>query len=273
MVRIGTSARLGKVTLSGLTRRAGSTGTPAMRIFGSYALVYMLSGRAFYQDANGVDMFLRPGDIILVFPELGHRYGPVPGDSWSEYYLCFEGPVFDLWRKAGFLDSGRPVHHVEPVEHWLKRFQSVLGGDRRPGPAPAILEVCRLQQVLAEAFLAEETGTLSPRDLDWVARACRLLEGEADQDTPMPAIAKKLGDSYESFRKKFTHLVGVPPARYRDARVIDRGRRLMQETNLRNKEIADRLGFCDEFHFSHRFKQITGKSPKEFRQTLPTKGN
>ena len=32
-----------------------------------------------------------------------------------------------------------------------------------------------------------------------------------------------------------------------------------------NREIADRLGFCDEYHFSRRFKQVVGLSPKEFR--------
>ena len=45
----------------------------------------------------------------------------------------------------------------------------------------------------------------------------------------------------------------------------------MQEQNLTNKEIAYRLGFCDEFHFSHRFKQIMGKSPQRFRRSIPSR--
>jgi AraC-like DNA-binding protein len=28
------------------------------------------------------------------------------------------------------------------------------------------------------------------------------------------------------------------------------------------------LGFCDEFYFSRRFREITGKSPSEFRAIL-----
>lgn len=43
----------------------------------------------------------------------------------------------------------------------------------------------------------------------------------------------------------------------------------MQQTDLSDKQIAAELGFCDEFHFSRRFKQITGRSPRAFRSGLP----
>jgi AraC-like DNA-binding protein len=32
------------------------------------------------------------------------------------------------------------------------------------------------------------------------------------------------------------------------------------------KEIAERTGFADEFHFSKRFRQIVGQSPGRFRE-------
>jgi len=272
MARIGTNTGLGRITLSGLAHRT-SGGLSTMRIFGSYAAVYCFDGRAYYKDTNGLDLPILPGDLILVFPELGHRYGPQKGHLWSEYFLCFEGPVFDLWRQSGFLDSARPVHHLEPVDYWLKQFQSVLGSDRTPGLAPSVLETCRLQQVLAEALLSEELRAISPHDLDWVSRAKGLLEADLDRRQSMPRIAGKLGSSYETFRKRFTRIVGFSPAHYRDARIIDHACRLMQEENLSNKQIADRLGFCDEFHFSHRFKQILGQSPRKFRANLLVQDN
>ena len=33
-------------------------------------------------------------------------------------------------------------------------------------------------------------------------------------------------------------------------------------------EIADGLGFCDPFHFSKRFKRLTGESPSDYRRQL-----
>ncbi len=74
--------------------------------------------------------------------------------------------------------------------------------------------------------------------------------------------------SYESFRKRFTRVVGQPPARYRMARLMDRACELMQAGRALDKEIAGSLGFCDHFHCSRRFKQIVGESPRQFRQRI-----
>ena len=51
--------------------------------------------------------------------------------------------------------------------------------------------------------------------------------------------------------------------------IIDRARKLIYEERLSNKELADWLGFCDEFHFSRRFKEATDQTPGGFRRSLP----
>jgi AraC-like DNA-binding protein len=87
-------------------------------------------------------------------------------------------------------------------------------------------------------------------------------------ETAPKAIARSLGLSYETFRKKFTRHTGQSPARYRLHRLIERARALITERNLSNKQIAETLGFYDEFHFSRRFHQVTGRSTRDFRRSL-----
>jgi AraC-like DNA-binding protein len=82
------------------------------------------------------------------------------------------------------------------------------------------------------------------------------------------AIARSFGLSYETFRKEFARRAGQPPARYRLHRRIEQARILMKERNLSNKQIAETLGFCDEFHFSRRFHQVTGQNTRAFRRTM-----
>jgi AraC-like DNA-binding protein len=85
--------------------------------------------------------------------------------------------------------------------------------------------------------------------------------------------ARALNISYESFRKKFAQLSGTSPNQYRLSRLMDRACELVYEGKLSNKEVADKLGFCDEFHFSRQFKRVTGFSPGELRKKLPRGGN
>ena len=240
--RHASASPLGSISICGLGQRQTlALGQP--RVFGQYALVYLLQGTGSYEDALGYRQSLQPGDLILVFPELSHLYNPTPGTSWVTSFLCFQGPAFDLLRQPGGLDSRQPVFHLEPIDEWNSRVGSVLGPTR--GSTPLVQE-----------------------DRRWLARACSLLESRLDTPADWPDLAREFGLTAEGFRKRFTRLAGQPPARYRSKRLIDRACELISEARHTDSQIAEMLGFCDEFYFSRRFKEITGQSPRAFRQNL-----
>ena len=252
----------GAVTLAGFIRdSAGVAGT--MRVFGRYAVVLVLDGRGRYHDVNGIDVPVRIGDLILVLPEVGHWYGPGPGESWSEFYIVFEGAAFDAWRSPSLLDASRPLLHLSPLKYWAGRMEAILEADSDLG------KVCRMQQFLADVFEHERQASRPEKDHAWLARAQSLLSA-LQTDPPLRAeeVAQRLGLSYEVFRKKFAKLTGLPPTKYRDARIMDLASRLLTDRDLPLKSIAARCQFCDEFHFSRRFKQRVGMSPSEFRKRL-----
>lgn len=231
-----------------------------MRVLGSYALVYLLGGGGRFQDALGCQREVREGDLILLFPDVPHAYGPLPGGAWDEIHIVFDGPVFDLWRKEGVLKPEAAVFHLEPVDYWLGRFQEVVAPNVLP-----LERVCRLQSVLASALTDYQRDPATARDEQWLAQACALLDADVQKTLYVEQVALRLGFSSETFRKKFARLAGTPPWRYRMTRVIEHACRLVHEGRFTNREIATQLGFNDEFHFSRRFKQITGRSPKQFR--------
>jgi len=238
---------------------------PGMRVITGYTIVYILEGLAGYWDSRFTRAALRPGDLLFVFPNHPHHYNAQPGGHWKQICFWFDSPMFDLWIKIGLLDPARPIHHVEPVDYWFKRFNAVR-------PKAPMVEVLELQQIIAEALIQEEAGALPQHDLEWAKGVCSILEENIEKNISNPRLAKRMGHSYDYLRKRFARIMGQSPLQYRNRCLVDRACRLMQETNLTNKEITYRLGFCDEFHFSHRFKQLTGRSPREFRRTLPRTG-
>jgi AraC-like DNA-binding protein len=260
-----TDSGVGRISLAGeMSKSQPSPEMQPFRTFGRYAIVYVIEGGGEYADALGHERVVRAGDMIVVFPSLGHRYGPAPGQMWREVYLVFEGAAFEAWEAAGVLDASRPVLHVEPVATWRRRLTSVLDASPPMTPAGALVEVCRLQQLLADVLAAND-ATPHGRDVTWLAQARSALES----DTPLPEVARELHCSYATLRRRFAQLTGVSPTRYRAQRRIERACELMHRGDTGDKQIALELGFCDEFHFSRRFKQITGLSPRAYRRSLP----
>jgi AraC-like DNA-binding protein len=257
------SSTMGSVSLSGYGRNNRGVSLVNRRIFGRYALVYLIDGNGRMQAGNLPMVKCRAGDLIFLYPEIPHGYGPGPGESWSEFYVCFDGPVFDLWRQKGLLNPDRPVLHLPRIRHWLAQLEAVVDRHIPDTPEGMLQRVCRLQQFLCD--IAESQPVAQER-LPWLDEAKRLLTESSEPN--LPAIARTLGLSVETFRKNFARLTGHPPARYRAIHLINQARVLITERGLRNKEIAETLGFYDEFHFSRRFQRITGFSTREFRRTL-----
>ena len=255
---------LGRLATAGYIHQ--KTGYLPWRVLGRYALVYVLEGRGKYEDANGLTADIEAGDLLLLFPELAHRYGPGRMGTWAEFHVIFEGRMFDAWRDAGLLDSSRPLYHLKPVAPWQKRLLEIVTTEGIPPQSSGAVGVSRLLTALTEAAATRSEGGTPPPALPWLNRARHLLETDLNQERSMNAVAVQLGLSYETFRKAFERQVGRSPARYRAEKRMDAARALLLHTPMTSRQIADSLGFPDEFSFSKRFKQVVGVSPREFRR-------
>ena len=262
------STPIGRLSLAGVLHKADRTQFPSMRILGSYAIVYLTHGSGFYSDVNGIKRELCAGDLILVFPEIAHHYGPRRGEQWSEIYVVFDGPAFDLWREKGILKSAHPVFHLGAVEQWLPRIESTLAAAQGQAPqetATHVQAVSAFLDLLTQMLAPQSAIESAPVEEKWLAHARRLLDGNLSMPLDMREVAREVGLSYESFRKRFAKAVGVSPARYRMERRIAAAQILLTQSNLTLRAVATNLGFSDEFHFSRRFKEITGTTPRSYR--------
>jgi AraC-like DNA-binding protein len=104
---------------------------------------------------------------------------------------------------------------------------------------------------------------------EWLKRAKELLEQNPGGHVDCQEIATELGLSYEGFRKRFATMTGLSPGQYRGRYVIEQACTLMRQTELSNREIADRLGFVDGGHFARRFKRFMGVTPSDYRRSSP----
>ena len=254
------SSKLGQVSLSGYIRNSRGLPLNRLRTLGSYALVYLLDGSGRIKSQNLPLMPCRAGDLLFIYPDIPCSYGPGPGETWSEFYVVFNGAIFDFWRRAGLLQPQNPVRRLPHIRRWLPQLVAAADSTLPQTAKGMAQRTCRLQTFLSDVL---EESAPDAHPVPWLEPAMHQLVDSPDR-TPA-TIARALGLSYETFRKEFTRRTGLPPARYRLHRLIDQARMLITERNLSNKQIAETLGFYDEFHFSRRFRQVTGQSTREFR--------
>ena len=261
---------VGGLQLAGALEDNEGLDPKAMRVLGSYALIYILAAEAgYYADANGVRRELAAGDLVLITPELAHAYGAKAGGQWRHLYLVFAGPQFDLWRQRGLLDPARPVWRAEPVDFWARRLEETVRLDEGHGPAAALRTLGRFLEVLAELLAVREADARETGGGAWLEESQRLLGTPEARGWPTPqAVAGKVGLSYENFRKQFAAHTGVSPGQFQKRKRIERAQSAIYHGDRTLKELAEELEFCDVFHFSKAFKQVTGMAPSEFRRKV-----
>lgn len=79
-------------------------------------------------------------------------------------------------------------------------------------------------------------------------------------------LSHHLNKDYSILSKLFSEVRGVTIERFSIMHRIEYAKELLCYSQLSTSEIAYRLGYSSPAHLSSQFKQVTGMTPKEFRE-------
>ncbi len=82
----------------------------------------------------------------------------------------------------------------------------------------------------------------------------------------VPEIAAQAGLSVAQAARRIRELTGCSPREFIIRARIERARRLMEESSLSLKQIAETLGYSDVYFFHRQFKSVTGQTPGQWRR-------
>lgn len=224
-----------------------------------------------YMAAGAVDLWVGPREYKLegrwfwsAYPGPRMRFYPGSGrGTWAHRYLAFQGPLLKRWEREGLF----PVAPRRPPgdADYGPRFDQLLRHSRRADPAGVRRAIHLLEGILLE--LADERGG-AERESPWAARASDVLSAAALRGDPdYEAIAAELGVSRSTFRRRFREMTGASPHAFVLQCKATEARRLLGETDLPIKAIADRLAYRDVYFFSRQFRQLTGAPPAAYRRS------
>jgi transcriptional regulator GlxA family with amidase domain len=91
------------------------------------------------------------------------------------------------------------------------------------------------------------------------------IAGRLTSDLSLPALAKKAGMSERSFSRHYTQATGTTPARAVERLRVEAARRLLSDTRLPVKRVAERCGFGSEETLRRSFIRRLAATPQDYR--------
>jgi signal transduction histidine kinase/DNA-binding response OmpR family regulator len=126
----------------------------------------------------------------------------------------------------------------------------------------------RSQFSTAKHELDIEDITFSNADENFLQRLNKYIESHlADNELRIDNLASEMAMSRTTFYNKVKILTGLTANNYLIDFKIKKAKNLLQKHNLPIQEIAFELGFVSQRYFSTVFKQHTGKTPTEHRES------
>lgn len=112
---------------------------------------------------------------------------------------------------------------------------------------------------LLDAPVAQLVEQMRIAVLEWVRM-------ESERPNLSDCLSQRLGRDYSTLSKLFSAVRGITIERFAILHRIEYAKELLCYNRQTMSEIAYRLGYSSPAHFSAQFKQVTGMSPKAFRE-------
>jgi AraC-like DNA-binding protein len=126
-----------------------------------------------------------------------------------------------------------------------------------------LLEVVSKLFNLSSALPPARDSTIDRNNLS--GEIARFISRNLHQGLTLKILAQFLGYSEKYCSDLFHSTMGEPFSRYLKRQRTDAAAVLLTTTDKSLAEIASAVGFSDQFAFSHFFKRMTGRSPRDFR--------
>jgi len=114
--------------------------------------------------------------------------------------------------------------------------------------------------------LIEQIHRQEPSGDDMATKLHRFMVTNLHKGLTLKDLAGFLGYSKKYCSDFFQARMGEPFSRYLKRLRLEKAEQLLKKSPATMSQIAESIGFHDQFAFSHFFKRATGYSPKRFRE-------
>lgn len=199
-------------------------------------------------------------DLLIMHPGEKIHYKAV--DEWSISWLGLYGKTVSDYVDLLGIGPGKPIMHI-PLYTELKVVMDKIYDLSKETTQSAKLSVIGL---IHEFFSVLFRCSGYTDKTEPIKAALNIIDYNYCTNISVEQIAEYLSINPAYFSRKFTQKTGVSPKRYIKKKRIERAKELLCSTNAGIFEIANSVGYEDQFYFYKIFKKYTDLSPSEYRK-------
>ena len=232
-----------------------------------FQMVYIANGKGIFETEHTPPVMVEEGTLFLLFPGVWHRYKPLEGTSWEEFWVGFSGHYSEYLMRQDCFDAKHSILSIGFNTEFLNIFIRLIDTVKYEGVAYTQISSCLVIQLLGLVYASALLSEKSKSRQEQVIRAIRYKIHQNWQDNvDMAKLASEQNVSYVWFRKAFKDIMGISPGQYHLNLKIEKAAQMLKSTNLLVSEVAYKTGFESEFYFSRIFKKKMNVKPSDYRK-------
>ena len=217
---------------------------------------------------------MEAGHAVILPPHMHHRYQADMERPWTIFWVHFTGSAapdyFDALTNA-MKEPRLWIDNLAAVtDAFEETYRYVLGGYTDVDllglstSFARLLGLCRVHQksLVPRRRLAE----------DRVLRSIRYMREHVEHPVSLEDCARSAGWSAAHFSLAFKRQINLSPIQFLTRLKMTRACELLKMTDLSMQEIAQKIGFQDQFYFSRLFRRHLRMAPTSYRRefSLPS---
>ncbi|NMH86854.1 AraC family transcriptional regulator [Flavivirga algicola] len=234
-----------------------------------YILIYCILGSG-WLSINGVRKSVNQNQYFVIPKNQPHSYGSSLKTPWSIYWVHFSGNLANEFTDNQNHIKSIPNTKEARITDRIKLFEEILQNLEMGFNKENLIyaNICMLHFLASIKYIDQFRQVKNIKVTDKVESAVLYMRENLNKELSLKSISGKIGLSPSHFSLIFRERTGRSPMDYFIKLKIQAACQYLDHTNMKIKNIANKVGIEDPYYFSRIFKRTMGDSPLQYRKKL-----
>lgn len=207
------------------------------------------------------------GDCVIIPAGISHSYAADSTNPWTIYWVHFKGTNTNDIVTRFKEKNGSYKGHVDFEESRILMFEDMYANLEMGYSYDNLsyTNLCFLHFIASFLFGSNYNLASKNQSIDTINTSILFMKKNIDQMLTLEKMSTSVNLSASHFSFLFRKKTGFSPIEYFNHLKVQKACQYLLFTDLRIKEIADKLGIEDPYYFSRMFSKIMGVSPDNYR--------